>query len=486
MSDADDASEPLPRRPRGTGSITRNRERFRASIRVASTTGDSKPKVKYFATYEEADSWLADIISQHRRVANASRTGAAGITTVTELLRQWLMTKYRDNQTHGKPDIKVVQDYDTVCRMYIVPHLGDIKLTKLGGHHIESWQDEISKTVSAKTGKLLSADRKRILWVTLTQSMRWGYHRGFLLTDPTAGISAFRKLDVDVRRKAMDDADYKKLLKYVLANPCNHVEGYCRLRLLLGIQYGRRQGEVLGICWPDVLWKEKAIQIDHRLKPRKWKHGCDPDANGKPSCGKYAAGFCPKKHGGGLTLVDGTKSGTRPKLPIDGMVKYFREHEKAQAAERAKFAAKQATKVAVTATDVPATTKKASAQPDYVFTLPDTQNPYGAGSDNLRFERVLKAAGITKKYHVHQMRHTLATKMASATGGNLLAIQGVLGHKTILTSMLYISDDMKARQKALKQTWQHGMDGLKDAETDDELSEDENNNDVLEPDLGKA
>lgn len=50
-------------------------------------------------------------------------------------MRLWIMSKYRDAQTLGKPDIKTVHDYDAAIRDYIVPHLGDVHLSKLGVHH---------------------------------------------------------------------------------------------------------------------------------------------------------------------------------------------------------------------------------------------------------------------------------------------------------------------------------------------------------------
>lgn len=455
----------LPRRARGTGSIVRVGNKFRASIRLPDDSGEVKPRRKNVETYEAAEQWLDSIIKQQRRVLHATGSGTKSAETVVDLMRLWIMSKYRDAQTLGKPDIKTVHDYDAAIRDYIVPHLGEVHLSKLGAHHIETWQDAISEVVSKRTGKKLSPDRKRILWITMKQSMGWGYMRGYLRNNPCAGLKGFKKKTVDVRRKAMQPADYRKFMNYLTANACDHTAGYCRLRWLIGIQLGRRQNEVLGLCWTDVDYKAKTIRIDNRLKQRTWKHGCEQDEQGNPTCGKKLGAFCPQRHGGGVVLLEGTKSGTQSLLPINNLVKYFREHEKAQTAERAAFKKR---------TGQPAVSSKKDADgnlpPNYVFTQPDSQKLYGATSDNLRFKRTLAAAGITTYYHVHQLRHSAASQLASSTDGNIPVIRDVLGHKTVLTSMLYISDDMKARQKALTKVWNDAMK-VDDDDDDDEDQE---------------
>lgn len=464
----DESLPDLPRRARGTGSITRSGNRFRASIRIAESDGTTKPRIKNFETYEQADAWLTSLISQQRRVLQATgNTGTAEADTVRDVLRLWIMSKYRDSQTHGKPDIHTVKDYDSLVREHIVPHIGDVKVAKIGVHHIEAWQDTLSETISKRTGKKLSPDRKRIIWVAARQAFKWSYLRGYLTSDPTAGIKGFKKKQVDVRRKAMSDADYKKFIRYLIANPCDHKNGYCRLRWLVGIQLGRRQGEVLAITWDDVNFRQKALRIDNRLKPRNWKHGCEPDAKGQPSCGRKEGVWCTQRHGGGLVLLEGTKGGesVRPLIPIEGLVKYFREHQVAQAAERKAFAAaEEAKRKRLGLPVVEVDEDKDAKAPDFVFTQPDTQKPYGATSDNLRFKWALEAAGITTHYHVHQLRHTLASRLAVSTNGNLPVLKDVLGHRSIQTSMLYISEDMKARQKALSQTWSDAMQDLAEVE----------------------
>lgn len=453
----------LPRRPRGSGSIIRARKLFKASIRLPGENGERKPRIKYFPTYEEADEWLTDTIKQNGRVIQASASGAARADSVKDLLRLWLVSKYRDSQLNGKPSVGVVTDYDTVCRVHIVPHLGDIKLSKLGAHQIEAWQDIISGHVSERTGKPLSPDRKRIIWQVLTQAMKFGFHRGYIASNPAAGLTGFKSQQSDPKRRTLSDADYKKFVRYLAEHPCDHINKYCRLRFMVGIHLGRRQGEVLAMSWDSVDLKKKVLQVDARLKSIRWQHGC-PVVEGKPTCGKSSAGFCPQKFGGGLILFEGTKGGksNKPEIPIDGLVSAFREHKAAQDKERAaSLKAREKAGVPLDSTEpLPKRAFWYSPKPEHenlVFTHPQNQRAFVASSDNLRFKTLLEAAGITTTYNIHTLRHTCATRLSASTNGNLPIIKEILGHKSIQTSMLYIAPDLAERQKALSKAMKDAM-----------------------------
>jgi integrase len=458
-------SSELPRRPRGSGSIIQIGKKFKASIRLPGDNGEKKPRIKYFSTYAEADEWLTDTIKQNARVIHASASGAAKADTVKDLLRLWLVSKYRDSLLNGKPSEGVVRDYDSACRIHIVPHLGDIKLSKLGAHQIEAWQDIISNAVSERTGKPLSPDRKRIIWQVLTQAMKFGFHRGYLAVNPTGGLTGFKSQQSDPKRKTLSDADYKKFIKYLAEHPCDHANKYCRLRFMVGIHLGRRQGEVLAMSWDAVDLKRKVLQVDARLKSIRWQHGC-PAVDGKPSCGKSSGGFCPQRKGGGLTLFEGTKGGksNKPEIPIDSpaWTSAFREHKAAQDKERAaSLKAREKAGVPLDSTDpLPKRAFWYSPKPEHtnlIFTHPDNQRAFVASSDNFRFRLLLEAAGIKTTYNIHALRHTAATRLSASTNGNLPIIKEILGHKSIQTSMLYISPDLVERQKALNKAMKDAM-----------------------------
>ena len=62
--------------------------------------------------------------------------------------------------------------------------------------------------------------------------------------------------------------------------------------------------------------------------------------------------------------------------------------------------------------------------------------------------QALKREGITKKLHLHSLRHSFASHHVSM-GTNLLHIQQLLGHESIQTTMLYLhlSDKISGNQK---------------------------------------
>jgi len=70
-------------------------------------------------------------------------------------------------------------------------------------------------------------------------------------------------------------------------------------RWLLNLMLGPRQGEALGLTWPDVDFKSNKLRIERELFTLPWAHGCLPDAGGEPTCGRSKGVHCPDRHGGG-------------------------------------------------------------------------------------------------------------------------------------------------------------------------------------------
>ncbi|MHC4238392.1 MAG: tyrosine-type recombinase/integrase [Planctomycetota bacterium] len=54
----------------------------------------------------------------------------------------------------------------------------------------------------------------------------------------------------------------------------------------------------------------------------------------------------------------------------------------------------------------------------------------------LRFEKWLRSAGIARRYTVHSLRHTFATRLYEQTG-DIRLVQRALGHRSISTTEIY-------------------------------------------------
>ncbi|GAA4768421.1 tyrosine-type recombinase/integrase [Citricoccus nitrophenolicus] len=429
-------------KPRGYGTVLKEGNGFRAYGYVLDDEGKKKPTKKRFNTEKEGWDWLEGL--NRRSKALSIEDGEQAPETVRDLLMAWLKKKERQRKFEGKPDEKTWEEYRAIIAAWHAPALGKEKLDSRGlRKKLIQHQNALAKAVSSKTHKPLSVSRQRNIWVPLRSAFRYGAQEGWISPNPMESIEKFVVESESPREKVMPKADADKLRDWLEAQGCNHKAGVCRLRWELAFESGRRQGEILGLGWNEVYLTDVAdesfMEVKAKAKARPWKHGCGRDAQGQWKCEREAR-YCPKKKDGGLRIEPGTKGGVsvRPKIPLDSeMVDMFAEHKRAQDRERAS-AVEHRTKDLLD-----------PSHEGLVFTQPITQRPYGPRHDAEIFERLIKRAGIDTLYHIHQLRHTAATDLADATGGDLPVIADILGHKSITTTLGYISPDMDARRKAL-------------------------------------
>lgn len=428
------------RREKGTGSITQTADgKFRAYITLPEPDGKPKQHSQRFNTYSKADAWLMSKIRQHRGGERKAPVKLAEMP-FREFLVVWINSKIHANKTIGKPNMTTIRDYDVLIRLYVVPEMGNLELGRITSDDIEDWKLHVVNAITEKTNKPLSPQRKHKLSQMLWQAFKHAVNKGYIESNPTAGVKGFPPVSTNPREKVLDDRDYAAFLNFITEQGCQHTKGFCELRWKVATFLGRRQGEVLGLSWNYVDLDKEFIQIEQKLQADKWMHGCTENrTTGEPSCGKSQAQYCPERRDGGLHLKQGTKGGesNKPKVPIGGLIDEFIAHKVAQDKERGKAKREE--------TYDPGDPSFESL----VFTQPRTQRPYGATMDTDNFNAILKGAGIKKKYSIHDLRHTAATRIADSTGGDLPIIRDLLGHKSIHTSMLYISPDLKARQNAL-------------------------------------
>lgn len=430
--------------PRGYGSVQQEGKGWRAYGNQIQDGGGKKPVRKRFSTEGEGWAWLAEL-----NRTNQNRTLKAGETktpeTVQELLRVFIYYKDDQRKKNGKPDAETIKEYSSMARRYILPSVGEAKLDASNlKQRLRKLQGEIAQQVSEKTKKPLSMPRKRNIWLVLVSAFRFAVEENYISTNPMGNIDQFKVIPGNVRSKAMPKADIDKLYDWLEKQGCQHSRHVCQLRWELALHSGRRQGEILGLKWDDVLLAqegESVLYVNNKAKSRPWIHGCGAKkADGSYPCKKGGAAYCPRRHGGGIKIEEGTKGGVsvKPSIPLDeDMVQIFLTHRKAQQEEAAR------------AIQMRTMNLQDESHRGMVFTQPLTQRPYGARHDATIFEGIVKEAGLSQRYSVHQLRHTAATELSDSTNGNLPVIADILGHKSITTTRGYISPDMESKADGL-------------------------------------
>lgn len=65
-----------------------------------------------------------------------------------------------------------------------------------------------------------------------------------------------------------------------------------------------------------------------------------------------------------------------------------------------------------------------------------------------QFKAACRAAGVDEAIHMHSLRHSAATRLAQS-GAPLVAVQKILGHSSIQTTMIYAHTDLEAMRAAV-------------------------------------
>jgi integrase len=253
-------ASPRRRRERnykGDGTVTERADgRWEAAITIGKTEkGNPKRLRKYFDTEDEANTWRINTLSELRKGQLATSTA-----TVAELMEQWLAVKERQL----KPS--TFRNYQSVVRAYIVPHLGDTKLSKLTPLHVERFQLALAaKKVTQTQGK----DRKRvatdrevsprvveyahtILKAALRQAVRWRLIAENPAEEVTRPDGAPRGRAVWTREQA---------LHFLTVVRDHRLFGL----YLLAITAGLRRGELLGLRWRDVNLDKAEVTVRHTV-----------------------------------------------------------------------------------------------------------------------------------------------------------------------------------------------------------------------------
>jgi integrase len=113
-------------------------------------------------------------------------------------------------------------------------------------------------------------------------------------------------------------------------------------RWTMAMALGLRQGEVLGLCWDDVVLpagegSEATVTVRRQLQRLSWQHGCSDPERCVNRAGTHAkrAADCPQRWGGGLRVSEPKSAAGRRTLTLPAtLAAELRVHQAAQKVER--------------------------------------------------------------------------------------------------------------------------------------------------------
>lgn len=320
--------------------------------------------------------------------------------TVGQFLKRWL-------EDSAKPGVrpKTFDSYSQILKLYLTPALGRIPLAKLSPQHVQRLLNEMLQTRKrshcqvpseqpdsaepAAPPKLLSARTVQythaVLRRALNQALRWGLvprNVATLVDAPSPGHTEIQPFTPEQARAFLEAVKGDRL------------EALYSVAVAIGL----RQGEALGLRWPDVDFDASTLSVRKALQRIEGK----------------------------LQLVEPKTARSRRtiNLPQVAVAALWR-HRAVQERER-QFAGDR------------------WVESGHIFTT-SVGTPLDGCSVNHQFQRDLKKAGLPR-LRFHDLRHGCATLLL-AGGVHPRLVMEILGHSQISLTMNTYSHVIPAMQK---------------------------------------
>lgn len=192
----------------------------------------------------KANGKLREILSQWEAEAN----GAIAVTnegaTFEEYVQEWLETK-----------VCSISDgtYNAYCcyaKTHIIPKLGKIEMRKLNRRHIQSYVNEMSKILTARTIKKHMAVINGVV------------HAAFLDGVVTGDVAySVRTVEIPKERKRFEGTTLSEEQVGELLRAAAQKGEPTMSAVVLGVCYGLRRSEICGLRWRDVDFENGVLHV---------------------------------------------------------------------------------------------------------------------------------------------------------------------------------------------------------------------------------
>lgn len=221
---------------RGQFSITKDNKLIRRAF-----SGNSKLEV-----YKLGKQWI-EATQQNTSIFSSKNT------KLKDICNYWLQDV---NKVSVKA--KTFQKYDSTLRLYILPFLGEIKITTITPQQVQTVLNNWSNgTLKGKKGHVISSSTIRCTRRYLSELFEYAVNIGLLLKNPIKLTKPPRLITTEIHTLSLDEihqltSTMKRQVSNNISSPyrINYYASYIATKTALGT--GMRLGEVFGLCWDCV------------------------------------------------------------------------------------------------------------------------------------------------------------------------------------------------------------------------------------------
>ena len=320
-------------------------------------------------------------------------------------------------------------NYQYMYEQFCKDDIGQLKIVTLKRSDIRRFYNRL---IDERCLKIATVDNiHTVLHQVLDVAVEDGYLRNNISDNALKELKQSRNLFTE-KRKALTVQEQELFVNF-LKNNAQYNHWYPIFTLMLGT--GLRVGEAVGLRWEDVDFENNAISINHTLIYYNHAEG-----------GCYFGVNTPK-----------TKAGERT-IPIIESVKEALEQEK----EYQRLAGIKCT-------------ARVDGFTNFIF-VNRFGNVQHQGTLNKALRRIIRDCNqevldkakdnenviLLPKFSCHTLRHTFTTRLCES-GINIKALQSVLGHKDISTTLDIYADVTRDLKKAEMEKFEDFMKKKKDA-----------------------
>ena len=184
--------------------------------------------------------------------ATATHTHATFCMTFAELADEYLQVYAHDRLKPG-----TVQTYKTAIDRYLLPAFGTMRLSDISPQVIS---ENLSRAHFPKQDKPLSHARLKMLSYCLRSIMKYAVKKQYIAENPCRNmLIPERKQPRDSRKKYLEDRELRSFLRLF----ANYTQYNAAIKLLL--YTGLRSGELLGLKWKDIDFRNHLIRVERSL-----------------------------------------------------------------------------------------------------------------------------------------------------------------------------------------------------------------------------